>query len=236
MSDEKLTLQAGIAYMERCLDAELSSQRAVAHSAIDMDDWDKAQEILAKSKEAISRVEVLRGKFAEFKKFALGNAPAEPVSAHSTSNSAHSTSTSAPNAAPAANAAPSAPAASEKVAAPAPAPAANTAHNANAAPTAPAAPEKAANPAPAKETAKGEFSFAAAIEELIEKHPYAMAVCNAAPNMNNIFTYDDIIAKQDMKKAVQLSNGMWAETAIPEDKARLITDALRKYCESRKQG
>lgn len=219
MSDEKLTLQAGIAYMERCLDAELSGQRAVAHSAIDMDDWDKAQEILAKSKEAISRVEVLRGKFAEFKKFALGNAPDEPVSAPSTATSAPSAVTSAPTAA-------TATVATEKAASPS--------HNANAAPTAPAATEK--EPAPAKEPAKGEFSFAAAIEELIEKHPYAMAVCNAAPNMSNIFTYDDIIAKQDMKKAVQLSNGMWAETAIPEDKARLITDALRKYCESRKQG
>lgn len=209
MSDEKLSLQAGIAFMERCLDAELASQRAVAHSAIDMDDWDKAQEILAKSKEAISRVEVLRGKFAEFKKAASGiaEAPAAPAPAPAV----------------------------QKPAEPAPAPA-----PAPAAPTAPApaaekpAPAPAAAPAPAKEPAKP-FSFAAAIEELIEKHPYAMAVCNAAPNMNNIFTYDEVIAKEDMKKAVQLSNGMWAETAIPEDKARLITDALRKYCESRKQ-
>ncbi len=201
MSDEKLSLQAGIAFMERCLDAELSSQRAIAHSAIDMDDWDKAQEILAKSKEAISRVEVLRGKFAEFKKAATGIAEA-----------------------PAASAAPAA----QKPAEPAPTPAAP-------APTAEKpAPAPAAAPAPAKEPAKP-FSFAAAIEELIEKHPYAMAVCNAAPNMNNIFTYDEITAKEDMKKAVQLSNGMWAETAIPEDKARLLTDALRKYCESRKQ-
>ncbi len=212
MSDEKLSLQAGIAFMERCLDAELSSQRAIAHSAIDMDDWEKAQEILAKSKEAISRVEVLRGKFAEFKKAASGIAEA---------------------AAPAAPA-PASPAAQ---AAPAPAPAAQTAQAAQAAQAAPApAPQKPAEPAPAAHaSAKADFSFAAAIEELIEKHPYAMAVCNAAPNMNNIFTYDEVIAKEDMKKAVQLSNGMWMETAIPEDKARMLTDALRKYCESRKQ-
>ncbi len=213
MSDEKLSLQAGIAYMERCLDAELTSQRAVAHSAIDMDDWDKAQEILAKSREAISRVEVLRGKFAEFKKAAAGIADA----------SASAPAQAAPAPAPAA----SAPA---PAAAPAPAPAAQ----ATPAP-APAAQAAPAPEAPAAPAAHAKFSFAAAIEELIEKHPYAMAVCNAAPNMNNIFTYDEVIAKEDMKKAVQLSNGMWAETAIPEDKARLITDALRKYCESRKQ-
>ncbi len=220
MSDEKLSLQAGIAYMERCLDAELSSQRAIAHSAIDMDDWDKAQEILAKSREAISRVEVLRGKFAEFKKAAAGIADAS-ASAPAQAAPAPAPAASAP--APAAAPAP-APAAQ---AAPAPAPAAQA--------PAPAAQAAPAPEAPAAPAAHAKFSFAAAIEELIEKHPYAMAVCNAAPNMNNIFTYDEVIAKEDMKKAVQLSNGMWAETAIPEDKARLITDALRKYCESRKQ-
>ncbi len=206
MSDEKLSLQAGIAFMERCLDAELSSQRAIAHSAIDMDDWEKAQEILAKSKEAISRVEVLRGKFAEFKKAASGIAEAATPAPAS------------PAAAPAAQAAPAPAPAATAQAAPAP------------------APQKPAEPAHAAHaSAKADFSFAAAIEELIEKHPYAMAVCNAAPNMNNIFTYDEVIAKEDMKKAVQLSNGMWMETAIPEDKARMLTDALRKYCESRKQ-
>lgn len=187
MSEEKLSLQVGIAYMERCLDAELASQRQIAHSAIDMDDWAKAQEILAASKEAISRVEVIRGKFAEFKK-SVGNVDftAEKVSDAQPSE------------------------------------------------------EKKESPKPVeKPEAKAEakaYSFADAVEELIVKYPFAMAVCNAVPNMNSIFTYDEVSAKSDMKKPVQLSNNMWAETAIPEDKARLITDALRKYCESRKQG
>ncbi len=196
MSEEKLSLQAGIAFMERCLDAELASQRQIAHSAIDMDDWNKAQEILSASKEAISRVEVLRGKFAEFKKFAGSVKEADSV------------------AAPAASAEekPSAEK-SEPVKAEAPAVKAET---------------------PVQDSAKP-YSFADAVEELIEKYPFAMAVCNAAPNMNTIFTYDEVSAKADMKKPVQLSNGLWSETAIPEDKARLITDALRKYCESRKQ-
>lgn len=207
MSDEKLSLKAGIEYMDRCLDAELASQRAIAHSAIDMDDWSKAQEILAASKEAISRVEVLRGKFAEFKKAAEEIVAKEATAAE----------TPAPASEPA-------PAEAPKAAEPAPEKAEE--------------PKPAAEsaPAPAAEPAKPEFSFVDSVEELIEKHSFAMAVCNAAPNMNNIFTYDEISAKEDMKKPVQLSNGLWAETAFPEDKARLIVAALRKYCESRKQG
>lgn len=185
MSDEKLSLQTGIAYMDRCLDAELAAQRGIAHSAIDMDDWSKAQEILAASKEAISRVEMLRAKFAEFKKIAVsiveGSAAPEQK-----------------------------------------------------APEADKKPEKPAEPA--KDGAKPAFSFVESIEELIEKHPYTMAMCYSAPNMNNFFTMDEVIAKSDFKKPVQLSNDMWVETAIPEDKAHLLVDALRKYCESRKQG
>lgn len=218
MSDEKLSLKAGIEYMDRCLDAELASQRAIAHSAIDMDDWSKAQEILAASKEAISRVEVLRGKFAEFKK-----AAEEIVSKEATAAD-----TPAPAAEPAPTpAAEPAPAEAPKAAEPAPEKAEEPK------PAAESAPEQAPK---AAEPAKPEFSFVDSVEELIEKHSFAMAVCNAAPNMNNIFTYDEISAKEDMKKPVQLSNGLWAETAFPEDKARLIVAALRKYCESRKQG
>lgn len=183
MSDEKLSLQTGIAYMDRCLEAELAAQRSVAHSAIDMDDWNKAQEILAASKEAISRVETLRTKFAEFKKVA---ASIEGGAAE------------------------------------------------HKAPESEKKPEKPAEPA--KDGAKPAFSFVGAIEELIEKHPYTMAVCYSAPNMNNFFTMDEVIAKSDFKKPAQLSNDMWVETAIPDDKARLLVDALRKYCESRKQG
>ncbi|MGN0682180.1 MAG: hypothetical protein ACI4JY_00770 [Oscillospiraceae bacterium] len=213
MSDEKLSLKAGIEYMDRCLDAELASQRAIAHSAIDMDDWSKAQEILAASKEAISRVEVLRGKFAEFKKAAEEIVAKEDEAADTPAPAAEPAPTPAPAEAP-------------KAAEPAPEKAEEPKPAAEPTPT----------PAPAAEPAKPAFSFVDSVEELIEKHSFAMAVCNAAPNMNNIFTYDEITAKEDMKKPVQLSNGLWAETAFPEDKARLIVAALRKYCESRKQG
>ncbi len=200
MSDEKLSLQTGIAYMDRCLDAELTTQRSIAHSAIDMDDWDKAQEILAKSKEAISRVETLRGKFAEFKKIAAsildGTAVPAPEQKASESKTPDHKATEVM--------------AFEMT-----------------------APEAEKKPT---ESAKPAFSFVESIEELIEKHPYTMAVCYSAPNMNKFFTMDEVIAKSDFKKAVQLSNDMWVETDIPDEKAKLLVDALRKYCESRKQG
>ncbi len=175
MSDEKLSLQKGIEYMERCLDAELASQRAIAHSAIDMDDWTKAQEILAASKEAISKVEVVRGKFAEFKNAATGILSAE-------------------------------------AAAPAPA--------------------KENKPAEKAEKSEKPASYVGAVEEMIEKYSFAMAMCHTIPNMNNFFTYDEVSAKADMKKPVQLSNGLWAETAIPEGKEHIVLDALRKHCEN----
>lgn len=66
--DEKLSLQNGAAFMDKCLDAALNEQRSVAHGAIDMDDWSKAQEILSVAKRNISLIEDLRAKFSEYKK------------------------------------------------------------------------------------------------------------------------------------------------------------------------
>lgn len=65
--DENLSLKNGTAFMDKCLDTALNEQRSVAHGAIDMDDWNKAQEILAVAKRNISLIEDLRAKFAEFK-------------------------------------------------------------------------------------------------------------------------------------------------------------------------
>lgn len=65
--DENLSLKNGAAFMDKCLDTALNEQRSVAHSAIDMDDWGKAQEILAVAKRNISLIEDLRAKFSEFK-------------------------------------------------------------------------------------------------------------------------------------------------------------------------
>ncbi len=65
--DEKLTLKNGMEFMDKCLDTALNEQRSVAHGAIDMDDWAKAQEILAVAKRNISLIEDLRVKFSQFK-------------------------------------------------------------------------------------------------------------------------------------------------------------------------
>lgn len=69
--DENLTLTNGAAFMDKCLETVLNEQRSAAHSAIDMDDWEKAQEILAVVKRNISLIEDLKVKFAEFKNEAL---------------------------------------------------------------------------------------------------------------------------------------------------------------------
>lgn len=65
--DENLSLKSGTAFMDKCLETVLNEQRNAAHSAIDMDDWAKAQEILAIVKRNISLIEDLKVKFAEFK-------------------------------------------------------------------------------------------------------------------------------------------------------------------------
>lgn len=65
--DDNLSLKNGTAFMDKCLDSALNEQRSVAHGAIDMDDWAKAQEILAVAKRNISLIEDLRVKFSEFK-------------------------------------------------------------------------------------------------------------------------------------------------------------------------
>lgn len=65
--DDKLTLKNGTDFMDKCLDAVLNEQRSMAHGAIDMDDWGKAQEVLAIAKRNISLIDDLKAKFAEFK-------------------------------------------------------------------------------------------------------------------------------------------------------------------------
>lgn len=65
--DENLSLKNGAAFMDKCLETVLNEQRTAAHNAIDMDDWAKAQEILAIVKRNISLLEDLKVKFAAFK-------------------------------------------------------------------------------------------------------------------------------------------------------------------------
>ena len=60
-------LSESISSIEKCIDAMLTEQRKAAHSAIDMDDWSKTEEIIATTKKNIVRIESLKNKFEEFK-------------------------------------------------------------------------------------------------------------------------------------------------------------------------
>lgn len=74
MSNENIqntALSESIVLLEKCLDTMLAEQRKSAHNAIDMDDWNKAEEILARSKNNIVRIESLKNKFNEFKNEAV---------------------------------------------------------------------------------------------------------------------------------------------------------------------
>lgn len=74
MSNENIqntALSESIVLLEKCLDTMLAEQRRSAHNAIDMDDWNKAEEILARSKNNIVRIESLKSKFNEFKNEAV---------------------------------------------------------------------------------------------------------------------------------------------------------------------
>ncbi len=82
MANENLqnsALSESMNALEKCLDSMLAEQRKSAHTAIDMDDWSKAEEILARTKNNIARIESLKGKFVEFKGEAakLGFVPAD---------------------------------------------------------------------------------------------------------------------------------------------------------------
>lgn len=176
--DEKLTLNNGTAFMDKCLEAVLNEQRSAAHSAIDMDDWAKAQEILAIVKRNISLVEDLKVKFAEFK---TSVDAAEATIAGDADN---------------------VPAAAEK----------------------PAKEEEAP-----VQMAGGEL--VKLLEELIVEFPAPMMVCNEAADIGDKFTYDSG-ESSSMKTPMQLSNGLFVDTAIPMDEASKFVEAVREYCKT----
>ena len=176
--DEKLTLKSGMDLMDKCLDSALNEQRSVAHGAIDMDDWGKAQEILAVAKRNISLIEDLRVKFSQFK---------DDVRA------------------------------AEDIIGGGDAPAKN---------------DEGAGKAKAGKPAQPECDgaeFVKQLEELIDKYPFAMAVCNEAAGIGESFTYDDNESAK-MKKPVKLSNSLWVDTAVSADKAEQLVNAVREYC------
>ncbi len=212
MADETISLKQGLAAFEKALEGALSEQRKIAHSAIDMDDWNKAQEILAAAKKNISAVETLRAGFAECKKRVLAVDLAGdlarlgvtlPVNSDCTGSGSDGSS---------------------------PAPSENSKdsgerenHSENSGGNPPAA-----GAAEDKNTAS-DYSFVDELELLIEKYPFKMAVANSASGVDGKFTYDEL-DKADMKAPEQLSNGLWAETDVSADEARGIIAALEEFC------
>lgn len=209
MADENITLKQGLLALEKALETALNEQRRIAHGAIDMDDWNKAQEILAAAKKNISAVEELRAGFTECKKRVLAVDLVSELSALGVklpvnSDADGSLSADRSSDAPAAE---------------------------NDTPETKTAAVSEGSSKPAENAASG-FSFADELENLIAQFPFRMAVANAAAGVGELFTYDEL-EKNDMKAPEQLSNGLWADTGVPEDKARGAIDALKEYC---KQG
>lgn len=169
--NDKLTLKNGTDVMDKCLDAALKEQRSMAHSAIDMDDWAKAQEILAVAKRNITLIDDLKSKFAEYKKAVraaediIGGKGAPEKAPENINDAA----IDVPEIAYPEIAAP-------EIAAP-----------------------EIADDSDGPDKANEEFLVR--LEELINEFPFAMAVCNEAAGIGDSFTYDAAEAERMKKPA-----------------------------------
>lgn len=242
-------LSEGIAFMEKCLDTMLSEQRKAAHNAIDMDDWSKTEEIIAKTKKNIVGIENLKVKFAEFKAEAVklelvsGNTPAaQPKSEPAKPEPAQAVSAQPPK--PAAEPKPTEP--------PKPAPKPVEPPKPTAEPKPAEPPKPAPKPAERPQNApvseanndildmemsdfepapKPKNPIVNACEELITKFPFSMRLIYSNPKIGKFFTSDNVIAENDMSKPQQLTNGLWVETDIPEERVQAFIRGILRYCE-----
>ena len=273
---QKSALAEGIALVDKSLDTMIAGMRREAHQAIDMDDWNKAEEILARTKGTITAVEGLKAKFAEFKaevaklgfveeSKASETVPAVPKPAEQV-KPAEVVKPSAPVAPkpaeqpkPAEVAKPTAPVAPKPVEQAKPAEVVK--------PVAPVAPKPAEQPKPAEVTKpsapapkpveqakpagdvrtnadildldmsdvdpprKPQNPIIEACEDFITKFPFSMRLIYSNDKIGRFFTTDDIIAKNDMSKPVQLTNGLWVETNIPEERIQAFIRGVKRYCE-----
>ena len=293
---QKSALAEGIALVDKSLDTMIAGMRREAHQAIDMDDWNKAEEILARTKGTITAVEGLKAKFAEFKaevaklgfveeSKANETVPAVPKPSEQV-KPAEVVKPSAPVATkpaeqpkPAEVVKPSAPVAPKPAEQPKPAEVAKSsapvapkpAEQPKPAevvkPSAPVAPKPAEQPKPAEvakpsapapkpvEQAKPasdvrtnadildldmsdvdpprkpQNPIIEACEDFITKFPFSMRLIYSNDKIGRFFTTDDIIAKNDMSKPVQLTNGLWVETNIPEERIQAFIRGVKRYCE-----
>ena len=70
-----------------------------------------------------------------------------------------------------------------------------------------------------------------ACEKLITRFPFSMRLICSNQKIGKFFTADETTAKNDMGKPRQLSNGLWVETNIPDEKVTTFIRGLTRYCE-----
>lgn len=262
------------ASLEKSLDTLLTDLRKAAHSAIDMDDWNKAEEILASTKSDIKKIETLKKKFAEFKAEAVSlgflstdaaKAPEAPKpeapKQEAKPEPKPAPEPPKPEAKPAeapkpeAKPAPEPPKPEPKSAPEPPKPEAKPAEAPKAEPPKPQPkpaepPKPQPKPAP-KPISKPTMNFDVldmdmsdddedkgasdpiidACEDLITKFPFSMRLIYSNPKIGKFFTTDEVIATNDMSKPKQLSNGLWVETNVPEEKIQTFVRSVMRYCE-----
>lgn len=296
--NQNTAFSEGVASLEKSLDTLLTDLRKAAHSAIDMDDWNKAEEIIASTKADIKKIETLKKKFAEFKEeaaklgFLSGDASKAPEkTAEAPKPEAKPAEAPKPEAKPAEAPKPEskpaeAPKPESKPAeapkpeakpAEAPKPEAKPAE----APKPEVKPAEPPKPQPAPEAPKPQPKPAEppkpqpkpaeppkpqpkpqpvskptmnfdvldmdmsdddddkgasdpiidACEDLITKFPFSMRLIYSNPKIGKFFTTDEVIATNDMSKPKQLSNGLWVETNVPEEKVQTFVRSVMRYCE-----
>ena len=226
-NSQNAALSEGIAFMEKCLDTMLAEQRKAAHNAIDMDDWNKAEEILAATKKNIVRIEGLKNKFAEFKaeavklEFLSGEQP-EPKPAEQPKPEQQPKPEPKPEQQPKPDPKP----------AEQPKPEPKPAEQPKSSPGSEAKNEildmemTDFDPDP-----KAKDPIIEACESLITKFPFSMRLIYSNSKIGKFFTADEVIAENDMSKPKQLSNGLWVETNIPEEKVQTFIRGVTRYCE-----
>lgn len=228
---QNAALSEGIAFMEKCLNTMLAEQRKAAHNAIDMDDWSKTEEIIAETKKNIVRIESLKNKFAEFK--------AEAVKLEFLSGE-HPESKSAEQSKPAPKLAQPKP--KPKPAEQPPKPEPKLAEQPKPEPKPAEQPKTSPRSEAKTEILDMEMTdfesdtnvknpIIEACESLITKFPFSMRLIYSNAKIGKFFTADEVIAENDMIKPKQLSNGLWVETNIPEEKVQTFIRSVTRYCE-----
>lgn len=246
-------LSEGVASMEKSLDTMLVDLRKAAHSAIDMDDWGKAEEILASTKSDIAKVETLKRKFAEFKSEAvklgfLSDDASEAKPAEQPKPEPKPVEQPKPEPKPVEPPKPEPkPVEQPKpepkpVEQPKPAPKPVEQPKPAPKPVEQPKPQPVSKPAANLDILDMDMSdiddddgsndpIIDACEDLITKFPFSMRLIYSNQKIGKFFTADEVIAENDMSKPKQLSNGLWVETNVPEEKIQAFIRGVTRYCE-----